>query len=64
MNRYLCMVDTILGPTAFIVSGTDKDDALFVAKQVVERSPKCNALDYRVESIRVIREVRYLKGES
>ena len=58
MNKYLCMVDTVLGPTAFVVSGTDEDDALFVAKQCVERSPKCNALDYKTDSIRVMKKVK------
>lgn len=57
MNRYLCMVSTVLGPVNFEVSATDKEDALFVAKQVIERSPKHSEVNYRLDSIRVIKKV-------
>ncbi len=57
MNRYLCMIDTILGPTEFEVNATDKEDALFVAKQCIERSPKHSEVNYRLDSIRVMKKI-------
>jgi hypothetical protein len=51
------MVSTVLGPVNFEVSATDKEDALFVAKQVIERSPKHSEVNYRLDSIRVIKKV-------
>lgn len=56
MNRYLCFVYSILGPSSFEVNATDEEDALFVAKQYLERSP-IHQGHYRPEDIRVIRKL-------
>ena len=70
MNRYLCFVSSIIGPPDFIVNATDEEDALFVAKQYLERSP-IHQGHYRPEDIHVIRKlpkekksfIDWLKGE-
>lgn len=59
MNRYLCMIEHyMLGPVKFEVNATDKEDALFVAKQVVERSPKYSGGNYLINSIRVMKKIK------
>lgn len=57
MNRYLCMVATRFGFLDFEVNATDKEDALFVAKQYIERNLSHFNDIYRIDSVKVIKKV-------
>lgn len=57
MNRYLCMIATRFGFLDFEVNATDKEDALFVAKQYIERNFNRFSDIYRIDSVKVIKKV-------
>lgn len=52
------------GTEEFEVSATDKEDALFVAKQYVERNQKFSGGNYKMSSICVIKKLNIKKGIS
>lgn len=47
------------GIEEFEVSATDKEDAVFVAKQYVERNPKYSGGNYKMSSVCVIKKTEY-----
>lgn len=50
------------GIEEFEVSATDKEDAVFVAKQYVERNSKFSGGNYKMSSICVIKKLNIKKG--
>lgn len=52
------------GIEEFEVSATDKEDAVFVAKQYVERNPKYSGGNYKMSSICVVKKLNTKKGIS
>lgn len=50
------------GIEEFEVSATDKEDAVFVAKQYVERNPKYSGGNYKMCSICVIKKLNIKKA--
>ena len=60
MNRYVMQIEHYFrGIEEFEVSATDKEDAVFVAKQYVERNPKYSGGNYKMSSIRVIKKLNW-----
>lgn len=63
MNRYLMQIEHYFrGIEEFEVSATDKEDAVFVAKQYVKRNPKFSGGNYKMSSICVIKKLNIKKG--
>lgn len=63
MNRYLMQIEHYFcGTEEFEVSATDKEDAVFVAKQYVERNPKYSGGNYKMSSICVVKKLNTKKG--
>jgi len=63
MNRYLMQIEHYFrGIEEFEVSATDKEDAVFVAKQYVKCNPKFSGGNYKMSSICVIKKLNIKKG--
>lgn len=63
MNRYLMQIEHYFrGIEEFEVSATDKEDAVFVAKQYVKRNPNFSGGNYKMSSICVIKKLNIKKG--
>lgn len=57
MNQYLMQIEHYFcGTEEFKVSATDKEDAVFVAKQYIKRNPKYSGGNYKMSSICVIKK--------